>query len=589
MACCPAEAKYGYDDSRFEKAVDHHFHCSVCFNVLKDPVMCRNNEHLFCRDCITEHLNTNSHTCPECNEDLTVETLRRARVISNIISDLKIKCDYSQRGCQESIRLEELDSHVESCGFAPVKCSNEECEMIVNKREIIHHESTVCEYRKVKCHNCGKIEQDVEEMKEKMEEMKEKMVEIDEKMEGMSKKVEEMDEKVGEKIEGMSKKEEEMVEKVEEKIEGMSKKVEEMDEKVEEKIEGMSKKVEEMDEKVEEKMDGMSEKLVGITTDVDDLKRLMVQMFEKLRFLENGIQISSAVNYASTSLMQDILVAGGFDGDDNHLKSVEKFSWKKNAWERVCSMNVGRSGATSFVYENQVFVAGGCGSPVIEVLNLNEDPLQCGKSEATLPFNCWRLRNVVYQGRVILFCACNCQFGNVTELCLTPPYTCKQLCKIPQPKRQYYTVVAFEHKVLIFGGKNVDDNDSLKDVLELDLTTKKIKVMPSLPGAARLMAGVRWGDQAILIGGYSKDGRSKKVLMYDSKTGKTTELPSMLEKRNACAAVITGNTIVVMGGFGESGRVRSVEAFTLGGYSWRYLPAMNDIRSILTATALTLS
>ena len=44
-----------------------------------------------------------------------------------------------------------------------MKCSNEECEMIVNKREIIYHESTVCE-----CRNCVKIERDVEEMKEKM-------------------------------------------------------------------------------------------------------------------------------------------------------------------------------------------------------------------------------------------------------------------------------------------------------------------------------------------------------------------------------------------------------------------------------------
>ena len=542
MACCPAEAKYGYDDSRFEKAVDHHFHCSVCYNVLKDPVMCRNNEHLFCRDCITEHLNTNSHTCPECNEDLTVETLRRARVISNILSGLEIKCDYSERGCQESIRLEELDSHVENCGFAPVKCSNEECEMIVNKREIIHHESTVCEYRKVKCHNCGKIEQDVEEVKEKMEEMKGKM--------------------------------EEMKEKMEEKIEGMDGKIENMDDKMGE----IKEKMVEMDEKVAEKME-------GITTDVEEVKRLMVQMFDKLRFLENTIQISSVVNYASSSFMEDILVAGGWDSDDNHLKSVEKFSWKKNAWERVCSMNVGRVGATSFVYENQVFVAGGCENPVIEVLNLNEDPLQCEISKAALPFNCWRLRTVVYQGRVILFCACR-ETNSVTELCLTSPYTCKQLCEILEPKRIYYTVVAFEHKVLIFGGKNVEDDNYLEAVLEFDLTTREFKVMPSLPGAASNMAGVRWGDQAVLIGGYVKGGLSKQVLMYDSKTGKTTELPSMLEKRNGCAAVITGNTIVVMGGRGEFGRVRSVEAFTLGGYSWRYLPAMNDIRSVPTATAL---
>ena len=335
MACCPTKAKYGYDDSRFEKPVDDHFHCSICYNVLKEPMMCRNNEHLFCRDCITKHLNTNSHTCPECNEDLTVETLRRARVISNILSGLKIKCDYSHRGCQEYIRLEELDSHVENCGFAPVKCSNEECEMIVNKREIIHHESTVCEYRKVKCHNCVKIKQDVEEMKEKM----------DKKMEEMK-----------------------------EKIEG-----------------------------VDEKMKGMETKMVGMAGDANDLKRLMMQMFEKLRFLENTIQISSAVNYASNIFMQDILVAGGWDSYDNKLQSVEKFSWKKNVWERVSSMNVGRVRATSFDYENQVFVAGGCNSPVIEVLNLNKYPLHWHMFEATLPFSCSFPRSVVFQNRAVFF------------------------------------------------------------------------------------------------------------------------------------------------------------------------------------------
>ena len=402
MACCPTEAKYGYDGSRFEKAVDDHFHCSICFNVLKEPMMCRNNEHLFCRDCITEHLNTNSHTCPECNEDLTVETLRRARVVSNILSGLKIKCDYSHRGCQEYIRLEELDSHVENCGFAPVKCSNEECEMIVNKLEIIHHESTVCEYRKVKCHNCVKIEQDVEQ-----------------------------------------------------------------------------------------------------------IKGLMVQMFEKLRFLENTIQISSAVNYASNAFMEDILVAGGQNRDHKKLKSVERFSWKKNVWERVSSMNVGRKGATSFVYENKVFVAGGCDSSEIEVLKLNKDSPRWKISEATLLYTCQLLRSVVYQNRAILFCACD-ETDHCAELCLTPPYTCKKLCKMPEPQRDDYTVVAFEHK----------------------------------------------------------------------------ELPSMLEGRSACAAVITGNTIVVMGGRGVSGHVKSVESFTLGGYSWRYLPAMNNIRNGATATVL---
>ena len=146
---------------------------------------------------------------------------------------------------------------------------------------------------------------------------------------------------------------------------------------------------------------------------------------------------------------------------------------------------------------------------------------------------------------------------------------------------KFFTVVAFEHKILIFGGGNVED------VLEFDLTTREFNVLFSFSGFVSNMAGVRWRDQAVLIGGFDENGPSKKVFMYDSKTGNTTELPSMLEKRDGCAAVITGNTIVVKGGKGESGRVRSAEAFTLGGYSWRYLgDAMNDIRSAATATIL---
>ena len=259
-------------------------------------------------------------------------------MISNILSGLKIKCDYSHRGCQEYIRLEELDSHVKNSGFAPVKCSNEECEIIVNKREIIHHESTVCGYRKVKCHNCVKIEQDVEEMNEKME----------------------------------------------------------------------------------QKFDEVNKRMEKMTADVDGVRRLTAQMFHKLCFLENAIQTSPAVNYASSTFVEDILVVGGFDIQRKRLKSVERFSFKKNVWDRVSSINVTRVGATSFVYENQVFVAGGYDSPLVDVLNLNEDPLNWKISKTTLPFTCHLLRSVVYPNRAVFFCACG-KSDRYAELCLNYP------------------------------------------------------------------------------------------------------------------------------------------------------------------------
>ena len=497
MACCPTEEKYGYDDSRFEKDVDTHFHCSICYNVLKEPMMCRNNEHIFCRECITEHLNVNSHTCPECNEDLTVDTLRPApRVLNNYLSELKIKCDYSDRGCHEYIRLAELNSHVENCGFVPVKCSNEECEMMVNKRELIHHESSVCEYRKVKCHSCKMLEHNMEEMQKQM-------------------------------------------------------------------------------------------KGLGSKEDINQLKAMMVEMFTKLGFVENAIQVSTAINYASNALKEDILVAGGKDNLSNPLKSVERYSWKNNVWQKVSSMAVGRVGATSFVHEDQLFVAGGCDSDVIEVLNLNKSLLKWDdQTVASIPFHCENLRSIAYHNRVVFLCACS-KNDNCAELCLTAPFIYKQLCQVPAPGRKDYTCVAFGHKILIFGGHNTANGDLLDNVSEFDVIKNEFKAMPALPFASSNMAGVRWGDQAVLLGGFCKGTQTNRVYMYDSKTGNTVQLPSMLQERTGCVAVITGNTIVVIGGMGKrSGRLRSVEAFTLGGYSWRYLDSMKDIRSLATAAVL---
>ena len=493
MASLLAENKYGYDDSRFEKAIDNHFHCSICYNVLKDPMMCRNNEHIFCRCCITEHLTVNSHTCPECKEELTVDTLRRApRLVTNYLSELKIKCDYSDRGCLEYIRLEEHASHVESCGFAPVKCSNEQCGMLVNKRELIHHKSTVCEYRKVMCHSCQTLEQEVKELRESLEDVAE------------------------------------------------------------------------------------------IKKDVDLVKELMVQMFDKLSLLENTIQSSSAVSHASNELLSEIIIiAGGYDSRAKATKSVERFSWASNVWERVSSMQVGRIGAISFVHENKLFVAGGCNKDVVEVLNLIEGKLEWNKSAAKLPQSCQLPRSVVYQNRAVLFCACD-ESKDIVELNLDEPYTSKRLCSIPEPARNY-TVVDFGYQVLIFGGSN---DRFLDRVLAFDVHTNEFKAMSPLPNALEHAAAVRWGDQAVLIGGADIEGPTNKVFMYNSKTGQTTELPSMLEERIGCAAVITGNTIVVMGGRGKSSRLKSVEAFTLGGCSWRNLPSMNVVRSGATATVV---
>ena len=148
--------EFGYPDERFETVLSDNLHCAICSCVLKDPAMCK-NEHCFCRGCITKHLE-NSHTCPCCNQDLTVESLADApRILRNLLSEQRIRCDHHERGCQEIVQLGNLASHVAVCGKAPVVCANEECSSEINREDQFRHQGEECRFRKVKCQNCKEM------------------------------------------------------------------------------------------------------------------------------------------------------------------------------------------------------------------------------------------------------------------------------------------------------------------------------------------------------------------------------------------------------------------------------------------------
>lgn len=143
------------ENSCFESAIVDSFRCSLCLNVLRKPVQCQRNEHHFCKSCITRHLKQ-SMVCPSCKEDLSLETLRPAsQILAKLLSQLKIRCDYSRRGCNEVMKVEELESHHKVCNFAPVVCSNKDCSEVVNRRDQVNHATKACQSRLVKCSVCG--------------------------------------------------------------------------------------------------------------------------------------------------------------------------------------------------------------------------------------------------------------------------------------------------------------------------------------------------------------------------------------------------------------------------------------------------
>jgi hypothetical protein len=481
--------------------------------------MCRNNEHIFCLACISEHLKVNSQTCPECNEHLSVDTLRRPRVLNNYLSKLKINCDFASRGCPELNCVANLDTHVANCGFAPVLCSNAECGMEINKRDKVYHETEVCEYRKVKCHDCGKIQEVVGRLEGRL-------VELDEKAEA----------------------------------------------------------VRDSNAEVKKEIKDMKENLSKVNKDVDEVKVMMSQMLEKFNMLELLSKLPSPTEGMFNTPREDILIAGGLGAEH----SAKIFSWEKNGWYEISQMNKGHHGASSFIYNHQLFVVGGC-TKTIESLNLNELPLKWMEFLGELPYESYGYRTVVYKQHVIHIGGRNRDKDKksnvISELQLTSPCTLKELCQMPQP-RECHGAEAFEDKVLILGG--IDDNDVVLDsVLEFDPDKNECKELPSLPHPLAAMATVRWRDQVVVLGGYDKDDQAlNDVFMYDCKTGKITALPSMWENRYNCCAVMTGNTIVVMGGVDDFDYVSSVECFTMGDSRWKWLPSMNKDTSNAVAEVL---
>ena len=511
----------GYEDDRFENIVSQNFHCPICLNVFRDPVMCQRNQHYFCRPCITRHLQ-NSQRCPSCQEELTLETLNKApRIVTDYLSELKIRCDYFSRGCLQSLQLGDLERHVKDCGFTPVLCSNEGCVVEMNKRDRTHHETEVCEFRKVKCHDCSEIRKEVDQMKVNLNEVKENFKAATDEM----------------------------------KTDLAS---------------------------VKDELNKMEENKHKLNQVAADIRKIKEQMMKELRGTDNDIN----------DIKPSVVVAGGWGDHSNRLRSVEMFDWSTKTWSPLQPMKQCRAGASSFIYKDQLTVAGGLtGDGLTNTMTrLNIRPIMDSTPwfdfSAKLSSKLCGHSNVVYNERLITtggFQGSACS-DRIHEILLVQPYTRNLLSRMPQ-QSCFHGAQLFDDKVFIVGGRpNSSSKNTVASVLMYDINKKECKQMAPLPFAVCQMATVRWGDNVIVIGGVDKDGKAlNTVVIYNVQTGKSHMLPEMKCKRRDCMAVVSQGAIVVMGGDERNRALNSVECFTFDRYSWEDLPPMNEARNRATA------
>ena len=569
MASKLAVRETGYDDERFEQIVSETLHCIICTNVIKDPVMCQRNEHLFCRACITIHL-MYSNTCPNCMEPLTVETLRQARTVMNLLSELKIRCEFYKRGCGKFVLLGDLERHVTDCGFAPAVCSNEGCQLEVNKQDLLHHETALCELRRVKCHSCSEIRRE-------MDTVKVSLAAMDEKVKGVGETLSKNEKIVAEKLE-----------RNETNVKAVFAKVELVQEQL---------------NKQEESNRQLRADIVEIKQSLNEIMKQLERMTQQTSHEVQAEQMKKGIaEGGGTEREEKVIVAGGYDGKEN-LTSVEMFSLVTGTWTRLQPMREGRDGASSVVWNNELFVIGGYTSSV-EKLSLND--IQAKRAvpwehvRVELPGQLSMHRSVVYNERLLIIGGYDFEKGtyidSITEIALVPPYTSKVLASMPQ-SRCRHGVTIFGDKILIVGGRKSGWGFIvltlilfLRSVVMYDITKNECQELAPLPYPVYDVATVKWDDDNVMImGGADSNGQPlNKVLMYNIKTQKSRELPSMKYRRSGCVAAVVRDTVIVMGGRDERGDyLESVEGFRFDRNTWEELPAMHEPRYCATAAVLS--
>ena len=100
---------------------DRHFTCSICLNVLRNPVETNCCQTLFCDSCIAHWLN-NSSLCPQCKQVLSVQ-VRPNRILMNILNEMLFKCNF----CEDRIRYEDSQRHKTHCRALNFVCPAKDC------------------------------------------------------------------------------------------------------------------------------------------------------------------------------------------------------------------------------------------------------------------------------------------------------------------------------------------------------------------------------------------------------------------------------------------------------------------------------
>ena len=156
MAAAVEEAPYGgYDYTFVNGDLPSSYYCHICTLVSRDPHQVSCCYNIFCKSCLIQYQKKGSdRTCPTCRKPLSTRSYFKDGRLEREIKSLKIYCtSYGKSDCQWKGAVNDIESHIKTCPYQMVHCSNG-CGEKIQKSEMEAHLSESCPKRIINCQYC---------------------------------------------------------------------------------------------------------------------------------------------------------------------------------------------------------------------------------------------------------------------------------------------------------------------------------------------------------------------------------------------------------------------------------------------------
>ena len=143
----------GYSYKFVDGDLPDEYLCHICTLVARDPQQVTCCYNIYCKSCLdTLKEKGQGFVCPTCRSSLEGKYFKDGRAERGIKS-LKVHCTNTDSGCQWMGTIKDIDTHLNSCTYQLVPCTNG-CGKKIRRSTLKIHLTKICPKRIAQCQYC---------------------------------------------------------------------------------------------------------------------------------------------------------------------------------------------------------------------------------------------------------------------------------------------------------------------------------------------------------------------------------------------------------------------------------------------------